>query len=125
MSHEVLQHIEINVLLDSLDCGITAIGCCNTPGCQRMGNTKTFLTILILAGLLQGGVETYFRISAKQAALQNDYNPVIIGKILPWSTRSFVVKFFKIISRLAPGYQWNNSGSCCNWDSLLGESTSP
>lgn len=71
-----------NYFLESLDCGITAMGCCNTPGCQKLGTTKSFLTILIFAGIFQGAVETYFRISAKQAALTHSYDPQVVGKVL-------------------------------------------
>lgn len=65
---------------DSIDCGITALRCCNTTGCQKLGNKKTFLTILVLCGIAQGATESYFRISAKQAALAYGYDPQIIGE---------------------------------------------
>uniref|UniRef100_A0A336KHU9 CSON010641 protein n=1 Tax=Culicoides sonorensis TaxID=179676 RepID=A0A336KHU9_CULSO len=71
-----------NVPKESLDCGITAMGWCNSIGCQRLGNSNTFLTVLIVAGILQGAVETYFRISAKQLAVQYDFDPMLIDWLL-------------------------------------------
>lgn len=68
-------------ILDSIDCGITSLKCCNTPRCQKLGNKKTFLVVLILSGIIQGAIETYFRISAKQAAVQHEFSPIIIGGI--------------------------------------------
>lgn len=46
-----------------------------------MGTTTTFLTVLICSGILQGAIETYFRISAKQVALQYGFEPAIIGVV--------------------------------------------
>lgn len=46
-----------------------------------MGNKKTFLIVLVLIGLIHGAIETYFRISAKQAARYFDYDPEIVGEI--------------------------------------------
>lgn len=66
--------------LDSIDCGITALKCCNTPGCQKMGNKKTFTIILGFAALFQGACEANFRVSAKQAALNHDYDPQLVGE---------------------------------------------
>ena len=70
---------EIIIFVDSIDCGIVALGCCNSPKCQKMGNKKTFTIILVLCGVIQGAIESYFRISAKQSALTHDYDPRIIG----------------------------------------------
>lgn len=70
------------LILDSIDCGITAIGCCNTPKCQEMANKRSFTIILILCGFIQGAVEIYFRISAKQAALNHEYSPMLVGMSL-------------------------------------------
>lgn len=64
---------------DSLDCGITAIRCCNSHGCQKLGNTKSFLIILSLVGIVQGAIERYFVVSARQAAVQFEYDPVVVG----------------------------------------------
>lgn len=68
--------------LDSIDCGVTALKCCNSPSCQKMGSKKTFMIILIFCGIIQGAIEQYFRISAKQSALTHDYDPRIIGMYL-------------------------------------------
>lgn len=65
---------------DSIDCGVLACNCCNTPGCQKMGTTRTFLAVLVVAAILHGAIETYFRVSAKQVALQYEYDPVVIGE---------------------------------------------
>jgi hypothetical protein len=46
-----------------------------------MGNKKTFTIILVLCGVIQGAIESYFRISAKQSALTNDYDPKVIGML--------------------------------------------
>lgn len=69
-------------LKGSVDCGITAWGWCNSIGCQRLGNSNTFLAVFVVAGMLQGAVATYFRISAKQVALQYDFDPNVIGKAM-------------------------------------------
>ena len=66
-------------ILDSIDCGITALRLCSTPRCQEMANKKTFMIVLIACGFIQGAIEMYFRISTKQAALTHDYNPRIVG----------------------------------------------
>lgn len=65
---------------DQLDCGITALQCCNTPGCQRLGTTRNFVLVLGLVGLVQAAVERYFRISVRQAAAQFDYDPLVVGE---------------------------------------------
>jgi hypothetical protein len=57
------------------------MGCCNGPSCQKMGTKTTFLTALIFAGILQGAVEIYFRVSARQAAIEYGYDPIVVGKI--------------------------------------------
>lgn len=65
--------------IESLDCGVTAIGCCNSHGCQKLGTSKSFLIILSLIGIFQGAIERYFFISAKQAAVEFGYDPVLVG----------------------------------------------
>jgi hypothetical protein len=47
-----------------------------------MGNKRTFTIILVLCGVIQGAIESYFRISAKQSALTHDYDPRIIGMLI-------------------------------------------
>lgn len=64
-----------------MDCGITVLKCCNTPRCQALANKKSFMVVLIFCGLIQGAIETYFRTSAKQSALNHDYDPRIVGKL--------------------------------------------
>lgn len=66
--------------IESIDCGILAIGCCNTHGCQRMGTSKAFLIILVLVGIIQGAIERYFWLSAQSAALQFGYDTVIVRR---------------------------------------------
>lgn len=80
--------------IDSLDCGITAWGWCNSLGCQRLGNSNTFLAVFVVAGILQGAVGTYFRISAKQVALQYDFDPNVIGMM----RHSYVIESISRIS---------------------------
>ncbi|KAL7041620.1 hypothetical protein ACKWTF_000836 [Chironomus riparius] len=71
-----------NITEDSIDCGIVALGCCNSPKCQKMGNKRTFTIILVLCGVIQGAIESYFRLSAKQSALTHDYDPRIIDWLI-------------------------------------------
>ncbi|XP_055644230.1 solute carrier organic anion transporter family member 74D [Toxorhynchites rutilus septentrionalis] len=71
-----------NIREDSIDCGVTACGCCNGPGCQRLGTSTSFLIILSLAGFVQGGIESYFRISAQQAANEHGFDPIIVDWLL-------------------------------------------
>lgn len=66
--------------LDSVDCGIKVLKCCNTPRWRKLGTTKTFLTVLILLAIVQGISEKFISISAQQAALEHDYDPDIVGK---------------------------------------------
>lgn len=65
--------------LDTVDCGIRVLRCCNTPRWRKLGTTKTFLTVLILLAIVQGVSEKFISISAQQAALEHDYDPNIIG----------------------------------------------
>jgi hypothetical protein len=57
-----------------------------------MGTKGSFLTTLIFAGIFQGAVEIYFRLSARQAAIQYGYEPVIVGESVnfdygfPWNS---------------------------------------
>lgn len=67
--------------LDQLDCGITALGCCNTPTCQKLGNTKVFLVLFSLTGIFQGAAQSFFRVTARQAAVEHDYNPALVGML--------------------------------------------
>jgi hypothetical protein len=64
---------------DSIDCGITALKCCNTTAWQKLGNKKTFTIVLIFCALFQGAIESYFRISTKQAAMTHGYDPMLVG----------------------------------------------
>lgn len=69
------------IFVDSIDCGVTALGMCNSPKCQKMASKRTFMIVLISCGFIQGAIEMYFRISAKQAALTHDYNLNIVGEL--------------------------------------------
>ncbi|XP_058446033.1 solute carrier organic anion transporter family member 74D [Malaya genurostris] len=71
-----------NIGKDSIDCGIRACNCCNGPGCQRLGTSTSFLIILSLAGFVQGGIESYFRVSAHQAANEHEFDPIIVDWLL-------------------------------------------
>lgn len=66
-------------VLGAIDCGITTLGWCNTPTCQKLGTVKAFLTVLILVGIVQGAAEKFVSISVEQAALEHDYNPDVVG----------------------------------------------
>lgn len=73
----------IFVHTESLDCGITAMRCCNTPACQKLGTSTLFVTFLIFVGIILGMSERYFQLSARQAAVELNFQPVeILGKIL-------------------------------------------
>lgn len=71
-------------ILDSIDCGIKVLKCCNTPKCRKLGTTKTFLSVLILLAIVQGISEKFIVISAQQAALEHDFNSDVIGE--SWCT---------------------------------------
>lgn len=68
------------LLADSVDCGIIGLGWCRGPACQKYARLRTFIMVLITSGFLQGACELYFRISAKQAAFQFGYNPLLVGE---------------------------------------------
>ncbi|XP_073822418.1 organic anion transporting polypeptide 33Eb isoform X1 [Musca autumnalis] len=74
--------VNTNIPDDSVDCGIRVLGWCRGPSCQKYARLRTFVIVLACAGLIQGMCETYFRISAKQAALENDWNPLIVEWLL-------------------------------------------
>ncbi|KAG4066838.1 hypothetical protein HA402_012905 [Bradysia odoriphaga] len=71
----------INIKKESLDCGITAMRCCNTPACQKLGTSTLFVTLLIIIGIILGASERYFQLSARQAAVELNFQPV---EILDW-----------------------------------------
>lgn len=68
------------IFVGSIDCGITALGWCNTPACQKLGTVKAFLTVLILVGIAHGTAEKFVSISVQQAALEHDYSPNVVGE---------------------------------------------
>lgn len=89
------------IFLDSVDCGIKVLNCCNTPRCRLLGTTKTFLTILILLGIVQGICEKFITISVHQAALEHDFDANVIGKFQSWLLIfSFISFFFVNIFRM-------------------------
>lgn len=47
-----------------------------------MGNKRTFLIVLVAGALIQGAIESYFRVSAKQAALNHDFDVRIVDWLL-------------------------------------------
>lgn len=67
------------LFVGSIDCGITTLGWCNTPACQKLGTVKAFLTVLILVGIVYGAAEKFLSISVQQAALEHDYDPDVVG----------------------------------------------
>lgn len=77
-----------------------------------------------LVGIVQGVIERYFAISARQAAVQFGYDAVVVGKIIAAfiiiETFESVVLFF----RMAVGSQRYFSRSVRIGHNLLGESNS-
>ncbi|XP_055915762.1 solute carrier organic anion transporter family member 1A5 [Eupeodes corollae] len=71
-----------NISSDSIDCGITKLGWCRGAKCQEFASLKWFVIILSIAGLLQGAVISYFRISAKQVAIAYGYDSLIVEWLL-------------------------------------------
>ncbi|KAH8403159.1 hypothetical protein KR222_006202 [Zaprionus bogoriensis] len=71
-----------NIPDDSVDCGIVGLGWCRGAFCQKYARLRTFIVVLVSAGFLQGACELYFRISAKQAAFQFGYNPLLVDWLL-------------------------------------------
>ncbi|XP_017065364.2 solute carrier organic anion transporter family member 1A1 [Drosophila eugracilis] len=71
-----------NIPDDSVDCGIKGLGWCRGPGCQKYARLRTFILVLAISGTLQGACESYFRVSAKQAAFQFDYSPLLVDWLL-------------------------------------------
>lgn len=65
---------------DSVDCGVKLFGCCKGPSCLKLARLRIFVVVLTCAGLIQGACVTYFRISAKEAALEYEFNPIVVGK---------------------------------------------
>uniref|UniRef100_A0A1A9WZQ3 Kazal-like domain-containing protein n=1 Tax=Glossina brevipalpis TaxID=37001 RepID=A0A1A9WZQ3_9MUSC len=67
---------------DGMDCGLRTLGWCRGESCQKHARLKTFVTILACTGFLQGICETYFRISAKQAAAETGCNTQVVEWLL-------------------------------------------
>lgn len=78
-SKSVPQSFLIYFPLDSIDCGVKVLKCCNTPFCRRMATMTWFLTVLVFIAITQGICEKYIIVSAQQAALEHDYDPKIVG----------------------------------------------
>ncbi|KAM7353915.1 organic anion transporting polypeptide 33Eb isoform 2-T2 [Cochliomyia hominivorax] len=74
--------VNANIPDDSVDCGVRSLGWCRGPSCLKYARLRTFVLVLACAGILQGACETYFRISAKQAALENGWNDLIVEWLL-------------------------------------------
>ncbi|KAH8308417.1 solute carrier organic anion transporter family member 1A1 [Drosophila kikkawai] len=71
-----------NIPDDSVDCGIKGLGWCRGPGCQKFARLRTFVLVLAISGIFQGVCESYFRVSAKQAALEFGYSTLIVDWLL-------------------------------------------
>ncbi|XP_053665106.1 solute carrier organic anion transporter family member 4C1 [Anopheles marshallii] len=71
-----------NIKQDSIDCGVTACSCCNGPGCIRLGTATTFVICLSLVAFVSGGIESYFRLAAHQAASELSFDPIVLDWLL-------------------------------------------
>lgn len=68
-----------HLVIDAIDCGIKKIGCCTSSRWQKLGTTKSFLTVLVLVAIVQGISEKFMWISAQQAALEHDFKYKVVG----------------------------------------------
>lgn len=64
---------------ESIDCGIKIISCCTSARWQKLGTIAAFVSVLVLVGIALGTSEKYFSISARQAALEHDFDPDVVG----------------------------------------------
>ncbi|XP_058059370.1 solute carrier organic anion transporter family member 1C1 [Anopheles bellator] len=71
-----------NIAQDSIDCGVTACGCCNGPGCLRLGTSTVFVAALSIVTFVSGGIESYFRLAAHQAGAELDFDPIVLDWLL-------------------------------------------
>ncbi|BFF96364.1 solute carrier organic anion transporter family member 1A1 [Drosophila madeirensis] len=71
-----------NIPDDSVDCGIKGLGWCRGAACQKYARLRTFVLVLACTGMLQGACESYFRVSAKQAAFQYGYSALLVDWLL-------------------------------------------
>uniref|UniRef100_A0A182Q9P7 Kazal-like domain-containing protein n=1 Tax=Anopheles farauti TaxID=69004 RepID=A0A182Q9P7_9DIPT len=71
-----------NIKQDAIDCGVTACNCCNGPGCIRLGTATSFIVCLSLVALISGGIESYFRLAAHQAASELGFDPIALDWLL-------------------------------------------
>lgn len=55
------------------------IRCCTSTRYQKLGTITAFVSVLVLVGIAQGTSEKYIAISARQAALEHDFDPDIVG----------------------------------------------
>jgi hypothetical protein len=80
------------------------------------------MVVLIVAAIIQGAIESYFRISAKQAALTHGFDPRIIGNY----EKNRGDKEFRqfLICRLASGIERNLSRNFRDCRCVLGQQTS-
>lgn len=112
-------------ILDSIDCGITALKCCNTPGCQKLGNKRLFMAVLVFCALIQGAIETYFRISGKQAAMTHDFDPRIVGKYFAFNGESTSRLLDPLDRRLASRVERDIYGNIRDHRVILGQPDPP
>uniref|UniRef100_A0A182MA06 Kazal-like domain-containing protein n=1 Tax=Anopheles culicifacies TaxID=139723 RepID=A0A182MA06_9DIPT len=71
-----------NIKQDSIDCGVTVCSCCNGPGCIRLGTATSFVVCLSLVAFVSGGIESYFRLAAHQAASELSFDPIVLDWLL-------------------------------------------
>lgn len=63
-----------------MDCGITALGWCNSHWWKKLGTMRNFLTVLVMVGIALGTTEQFLSISIQQAAAELDYDPRIVSE---------------------------------------------
>lgn len=65
---------------EQLDCGIKQLHCCTGEKFQQYATIRKFILALAFVGLIQGAFEAYFSVSAREAAEDFGYSPVVVGE---------------------------------------------
>lgn len=83
------------------------------------------MAVLTFCALVQGAIETYFRISAKQAAMTHDFDPRIVGKYFAFNGESTSRLLDPFDLRLASRGERDIYGSFCDFRVILGQPDTP
>lgn len=65
---------------EQLDCGIKQLHCCTGEKFQQYATIRKFILALAFVGIIQGAFEAYFSVSAREAAEDFGFSPIVVGE---------------------------------------------